>query len=143
MCIRDRNKTNNSFPSSIDWRAAGLVTNVKDQGECGSCWAFSAVGAIEGQHAKNTSNLVSLSEQNLVDCATNYSCMGCDGGWPYAAMDYVIKNKGIDTESDYQYTAEEILSEFENLKMVVMGVGTGGTITGVAKKLKEKLLSNI
>ena len=93
----------NSRPESIDWRAAGVVTNVKDQGQCGSCWAFSAIAAIEGQHALRTGNLISLSEQNLVDCATNYSCDGCDGGWPDKAMHYVIDNHGIDTESSYNY----------------------------------------
>lgn len=95
--------TTHSIPNSIDWRAAGVVTDVKDQGGCGSCWAFSAVGAIEGQHALATGNLVSLSEQNLVDCAGNYSCDGCDGGWPDKAMDYVIDNGGIDTELSYNY----------------------------------------
>ena len=95
------------IPQSIDWRASGIVTNVKDQGQCGSCWAFSAVGTMEGQHAKKTGNLVSLSEQNLVDCSDNFGNEGCNGGWPYAAMDYVIKNKGIDTEDTYTYEAED------------------------------------
>lgn len=91
-----------NIPSSIDWRAKGLVTDVKDQGGCGSCWAFSAVGVIEGQHANNTGKLVSLSEQNLVDCSGDYDNEGCNGGWPEAAMRYVVKN-GIDTESKYPY----------------------------------------
>ena len=94
------NNTNGTLPSSIDWRAAGLVTNVKDQGQCGSCWAFSTTGTVEGQHAKVTNNLVSLSEQNLVDCSSsNY---GCEGGWPSLAMKYIKKN-GVDTESSYNY----------------------------------------
>ena len=96
------NSSNKTLPISIDWRANGLVTNVKDQGQCGSCWAFSAIGTLEGQWAKNTSNLVSLSEQNLVDCAGNYSCDGCEGGWPDKALHYIIDN-GIDTESSYPY----------------------------------------
>jgi cathepsin L len=95
------------LPDSIDWRAMSLVTDVKDQAQCGSCWAFSAVGAIEGQHAKATGNLVSLSEQDLVDCinSTQYDCFGCEGGFPYNAMQYVIDNKGIDGESSYPYKA--------------------------------------
>ena len=105
--ISNYNLTNSSIPSSIDWRAEGLVTNVKDQGQCGSCWAFSAIGTLEGQWAKNTSQLVSLSEQNLVDCAGNYSCDGCEGGWPDKAIQYVIDNGGVDTESSYPYMGND------------------------------------
>ncbi len=93
------------LPRAVDWRANGWVVPVKDQGACGSCWAFSAAGAIEGQHANATGKLVSLAEQNLVDCAGAYGCDGCDGGWPEAAMRYVAANGGLDTEQAYPYTA--------------------------------------
>nr|QFG74498.1 MAG: papain family cysteine protease [Megaviridae environmental sample] len=96
---------NTYLPTSVDWRADNMVTDVKDQGQCGSCWAFSAIAAMEGQHSKNTSNLVSLSEQNLVDCDT--TCYGCNGGWMNNAMEYVINNKGIDTENSYPYTGND------------------------------------
>ena len=99
------NNSNKTIPTSVDWRAEGIVTDVKDQKDCGSCWAFSAVGAIEGQHAKKSGNLTSLSEQNLVDCAWKFGCDGCEGGWPEAAMRYVISNHGIDTETGYPYLA--------------------------------------
>lgn len=99
------NQTSN-ITSNIDWRSMGVVTNVKDQQQCGSCWAFSAIGSIEGQHALN-GNLVSLSEQNLVDCSYDYGNEGCDGGWPEAAMRYVINNSGVDTEKNYPYTASD------------------------------------
>ena len=120
------NTSNKTNPRSIDWRASGVVTDVKNQGQCGSCWAFSAVGAIEGQHALNTSQLISLSEQNLVDCATNYSCDGCDGGFPDDAMDYVLNNCGIDTESSYPYNADDGSCSYNKSN-------DGANITGVVK----------
>ena len=109
--IKSYNLNNNSIPESIDWRANGFVTDVKDQGQCGSCWAFSAVGAIEGQHANVTNNLVSLSEQNLVDCSYGYNNSGCEGGWPDKAMLYV-KKYGIDTEKTYPYNATDSTCSF-------------------------------
>ncbi|XP_015787203.1 cathepsin L1 [Tetranychus urticae] len=92
------------LPKSVDWRAKGLVTPVKDQGACGSCWAFASVAGIEGAWAKAKGKLVSLSEQQILDCATkgNY---GCRGGFIDNALDYVIEEGGIDTEASYPYEA--------------------------------------
>ena len=92
-----------SLPSSVDWTTKGAVTAVKNQGSCGSCWAFSTTGSIEGAYFLATGSLRSLSEQQLVDCSKANN--GCNGGSFQNAYSYIINNSGIDSESDYAYQA--------------------------------------
>jgi len=114
---------NVNVPDSVDWRDEGYVTPVKDQGELGSSWTFSAVsfpcnlnfeiiikrilllqtGAVEGQYFRKTGKLVSLSEQNLVDCIPEYGKKGCRDGWVCDAFRYIEDNNGIDTEEGYPH----------------------------------------
>jgi C1A family cysteine protease len=93
-------------PDAVDWRSAGAVNAPKDQGQCGSCWAFSTVAALEGAHfVASNGELLSLSEQQLVDCATDGSS-GCEGGSMDAAFTYTESNP-LQLESDYPYTGQD------------------------------------
>ena len=91
-------------PASANWTAKGAVTPVKDQGQCGSCWSFSTTGALEGAWQIAGNPLQSLSEQTLVSCDRGDDNLGCGGGFPYEAMEWVRTN-GIDTEESYPYAS--------------------------------------
>jgi cathepsin F len=105
-----------AVPASWDWRTKGVVNPVKNQQQCGSCWAFSTIGNIESVYAIKTKKLMSFSEQLIVDCS--HSCaneppygavcnQGCGGGWPWSAMSDVLSWGGVMTEAAYPYTAQD------------------------------------
>ncbi|KAI4333863.1 hypothetical protein L6164_018620 [Bauhinia variegata] len=95
------------LPTSIDWREKGAVTEMRDQGRCGSCWAFSAVAAVEGINKIKTGELVSLSEQQLVDCDVGNGNEGCQGGYMDKAFAYIIEHGGLTTEKNYPYKGSD------------------------------------
>ncbi|KAI3802413.1 hypothetical protein L1987_30545 [Smallanthus sonchifolius] len=99
-------RSGDDLPDSFDWRTKGAVAAVKDQGSCGSCWAFSTIGSVEAVNQIVTGDLITLSEQELVDCDTSYN-QGCNGGDMDYAFDFIVKNGGIDTDKDYPYTGKD------------------------------------
>eukprot|EP00817_Percolomonadidae_sp_ATCC50343_P003153 CAMPEP_0117424358 /NCGR_PEP_ID=MMETSP0758-20121206/4793_1 /TAXON_ID=63605 /ORGANISM="Percolomonas cosmopolitus, Strain AE-1 (ATCC 50343)" /LENGTH=256 /DNA_ID=CAMNT_0005208089 /DNA_START=246 /DNA_END=1016 /DNA_ORIENTATION=+ len=112
-----------SLPPSFDWRYFGVVNPVKNQGSCGSCWAFSATAAQEVHHAINTGKLYSLAEQQLVDCAPAPS-HGCHGGLPSYAFEYFKAVGGQTTEDQYPYTARDGTCKFQQSTAVVQTKGS-------------------
>jgi len=109
-----------ALPERWDWREHGAVTPVKNQGKCGSCWAFSATGALEGFWFTKSKNLVSLSEQQLVDCVT--ADAGCNGGLPIHAFKYTAE-AGINLETDYPYEAKDAQCRFNKAKALKVNDG--------------------
>uniref|UniRef100_A0A3Q0S8U0 Cathepsin 12 n=1 Tax=Amphilophus citrinellus TaxID=61819 RepID=A0A3Q0S8U0_AMPCI len=115
---RLRNNARHLDGYAVDYRRMGYVTEVKDQGYCGSCWAFSTTGAIEGQLYKQTGQLISLSEQNLVDCSKNFGTYGCSGAWMANAYDYVVSN-GLQSTDTYPYTSVDTQPCFYDSRLAV------------------------
>jgi cathepsin L len=102
--------TGGNIPNYVDWRTQGIVNQIQDQGSCGSCYAYSALAAIEGQYFKKTGQLIKLSEQNIVDCSRSYGNDGCAGGIMNSVFKFV-KDNGVAT--DYSYPYEERVRKFK------------------------------
>ena len=104
------------LPRSVDWRTKGVVTPVKNQGQCGSCWAFSATGSMEAQHALAKNKLLNFSESQIVDCDS--ADAGCGGGFMDDAFKYVISAGGIESEKAYPYLPEDEKCTFNASRIV-------------------------
>jgi len=108
---------NSDAPDSYDWRTQGVIPAVKDQKSCGSCWAFSAISNIESLYAIKNKNIITLSEQQLVDC--DKVDAGCQGGWMDNAFDFLTKNGGVMGDVDYAYKAVKSTCTFNQSKVKV------------------------
>jgi len=131
---------NIALPDSVDWRKEGYVTKVKNQGQCGSCWSFSTTGTVEGAIMKATGELISLSEQELVDCA-NTAGNGCYGGNPYLALLWIIRNGGLEKEEDYPYHARNMQCSFDENKVAATISDAKQIARGSEEQLQSVLAS--
>lgn len=126
-------------PQNVDWRKKQVVTRIKNQGHCGSCWAFSTTGSVEGQYARKYGKLVELSEQQLVDCSTQNN--GCNGGMPDRAFSYIRQNRGIDSEVSYPYEGREGPCRFKRRKVVAKVVSHANIQWGDETALTKAIAS--
>lgn len=124
-------------PVEKDWRAEGIVSPVKNQGHCGSCWTFSTTGALEAAYAQAFGQNISLSEQQLVDCAGAFNNFGCNGGLPSQAFEYVKYNGGLDTEEAYPYTGKDGECKFSAQNVGVQVHGSVNISFGAEDELKD------
>ena len=134
------------LPKAMDWRTQGVITPIKNQGHCGSCWTFSTSGTLEAHycitHNKDCTHWKGLAEQQLVDCAGDFNNHGCSGGLPSQAFEYIHYNGGMALEESYKYKAKDgVCHEIDRRDIVakvrgVHNISTGdedGIVRAVAK----------
>ncbi|CAO2842029.1 unnamed protein product [Amaranthus hypochondriacus] len=124
-------------PEKKDWRDEGIVSPVKNQGHCGSCWTFSTTGALEAAYAQAFRKNISLSEQQLVDCAQAFKNNGCNGGLPSQAFEYIKYNGGLDTEEAYPYTGVDGKCKFSAQNVGVQVLDSVNITLGAEDELKD------
>ncbi|GAB4853714.1 hypothetical protein Ancab_017907 [Ancistrocladus abbreviatus] len=129
--------TDEALPDTKDWREEGIVSPVKNQGHCGSCWTFSTTGALEAAYAQAFGKIISLSEQQLVDCAGAFNNFGCNGGLPSQAFEYIKYNGGLDTEEAYPYTAKNGECKFSKDNVGVRVINSVNITLGAEDELKH------
>ncbi|PON48512.1 Cyseine protease [Trema orientale] len=125
------------LPNTQDWRKANIVSPVKDQGHCGSCWTFSTTGALEAAYKQAFGKEISLSEQQLVDCAGAFNNFGCHGGLPSQAFEYIKYNGGLETEEAYPYTGQDGTCKFSAENVAVQVVDSVNITKGAEDELKH------
>eukprot|EP00475_Leptophrys_vorax_P015628 TRINITY_DN2192_c0_g1_i1.p1 TRINITY_DN2192_c0_g1~~TRINITY_DN2192_c0_g1_i1.p1 ORF type:complete len:527 (-),score=129.86 TRINITY_DN2192_c0_g1_i1:78-1658(-) len=149
---KGRSKPNNAMytfssvssklPESVDWRTAGAVSDVKDQGICGSCWSFGAAETIEGTLFLRTGVMARLSSQALVDCSWSFGNMGCDGGNDFLGYEWIMKSGYIPTEASYPYTMADGYCKYETAQPGVSIKGYVNVTSGDAQALREALATH-
>ncbi|KAM7513531.1 hypothetical protein LguiA_003114 [Lonicera macranthoides] len=129
--------TDVALPELKDWRKVGIVSPVKNQGQCGSCWTFSTTGALESAYAQAYGKGISLSEQQLVDCAGAFNNFGCNGGLPSQAFEYIKYNGGLETEDSYPYTGVDGKCKFSSQNIAVQVLESVNITLGAEDELKQ------
>jgi len=133
--------TEGPIPNEVDWRQQGLVTGVKNQGRCGSCYSFSATGALEGQWMKQHGQLLELSEKQIVDCSGRFGNMGCQGGRFQSSWQYIASAGGIESESAYPYQPSKGWCQFNRGQVVANCRGSQSVSSGSESALTNGLAS--
>jgi len=129
------NATATPLPKTTDWRSAGAVSGVKNQGQCGGCWSFSASGALEGLHAIKNKKLTPFSEQQMIDCSADYGNQGCDGGLMTNAFNYTMTH-GIQPEDSYPFTGEDDTCSHDPKKVAFKNSGFEEVAANSSEALK-------